>query len=252
MFKLIILFALLFTGCFLQNGDDNGLEFIIDADGERVTLRWEKPRDKDVAGYIVYYGEITSYRALVPPPHVGIVNGFDNQIDVGYVTSVTFIMDVTKFYQFFLRAYDKNRELGETSKCKYHPYNPMTNLNSIELFADPWHGYLHKIGGPFSVAWDANDPAEEVVKYDVKAIFINDPTHITTYQHGETGGLSLEVTRQGPVGLYEFYVRACDASENCSEWNSSDEIEGSSVSVAGELVPGNWIVYWMLAAPVWE
>ena len=105
-----------------------------------------------------------------------------------------------------------------------------------------------KIGNDVTIEWD---PFEGETKWEVKMHFINDDNNPGIFNYGETTQTTMTMPRpHGVVGLCEFFVRSYKDGA-WQEWHSSDS-EAGEVTINGEQIDGNWIVYWMLAAPVWE
>jgi len=208
-------------------------EFVVDENGEGIFLSWKHAQGTDIAGYFIYWGEITHYRTT-PPGNLGTVNGFDHMADAGYRTSYLFRLDPKKFYQFYMKSYDNRGNQSFASKVKYWPSDPNPKFVGPELMSDPWHGYLYKTGDAINLAWDMPDSSENVSYWETKAEYINDENMITTFQFGQTGVNAMTVYRPANfVGLFRFYVRACGALNNCSSWTSSDDAGGSIVSIDG-------------------
>jgi len=213
--------------------------------GEAIGLRWKKPKGTDIAGYYIYAWKYLKQEK-------GYYFKKEKIYDVGHRLQYYIYYESPYIYKIFLRSYDTRGNKSFASKVKFYPRKPddwdggiiMMNLDLM----DPWTGSLYKTGEDITIAWDGS---AESTKYEVKMHFINDDAHISTTNYGETAECTMTMERpHGIVGLCEFFVRAY-ANGEWSEWVSSDS-EMGQVTIDGEQQSGNWIVYWMLPAPVWE
>lgn len=91
------------------------------------------------------------------------------------------------------------------------------------------------------LAWDA---VEGAARYEVKMVSMYPAQE---WAQTVTG---LEATFQKlRGGLFNFAVRACDASE-CSPWTWSNGVGATVVKASGETIQQPWIAFFRLSAPV--
>ncbi len=243
MIKFIFLLLVVLSSCYPNYEFVEPPEFEVIENGNAIILNWKHAKGTDIAGYMIYWGEITDYRNI----DVGIVNGYTHQINVGYQTQYKFTIKKGKFYQFYLKSYDIRGNFSFASEERFYPYNPIEHKISSRI-DDPWHGYLYKTGNEVKLAWSESQNSDY---YELKMEFINDPNMITTYDFSTTTDLFKTIQRpSGVVGICKFFVRACN-QEGCSEWTDSDGTN-ALVTIDGQQQAGNWLLYWMLQAPTWE
>lgn len=250
--NLVITFLIILSfSCRLDYDFVEPPEFVIDQQGKYITLRWQHAKGTDIAGYIIYWGEITHFRAT-PPSDIGLNNTFDDYIYVDFIDSYRFKINPNKFYQFFMKSYDKFGNKSKASNVKYFPNKPGEENTLLAFRADPIGPiYLHRTGGDIPLNWDDNTEPD-MSHYEVQAEYINDEAMITTFDFGSTVVSEKTLSRpSGFVGLFRFKVRACDTSDNCSTWTCSDG-PGSTVTIDGVPINAHWLSYWMLDAPIIE
>ena len=253
LFFLFLFMGLLFFLFLFMVSCGKGYEFVkppifeISPNGTEILINWKHAKGTDIAGYYIYWGMIGATKNMIAPPANFDINGFDHMIDAGYRTSYRFRVNKDITYQFYMKSYDSRGNVSFASDVVYWPRKP-AKISLMSFGDDPWHGYLYKTGKDIKLSWNENTE-EDLSYYELKAEYINDEEHVTTYNMGITHVANKEVSRPSVVGLFKFYVRACDTSINCSEWASSDDAINARVHIGGSTVPGNWIVYWMLPAP---
>jgi len=212
--------------------------------GDEMTLEWKHSKGTDIKGYEVYYRESNNYSW--------------SKLDVGYTTGYNFKIDPETTYKFYMKSYD-NRKTNRSDAGKIktiYGNRDRSNFRSLDIgyelmLDDPWEGHMYNTHADITLGWTHD--GINMTHFELKAEFVNDPSHVTSYDLGSVDSIArnMTITRPPNVGLYVFYIRAC-RDTLCSIWVCSDDEEFASVTVDGTTMPANWRVYWKLAPPVWE
>ena len=250
--KWIFLITLIIFGCITKEIEKESdyqfvqpPEFDVVPDGNNITVKWKPAKGTDIAGYYLY-----SWKYL--KKNGGYYYSDEDRYDVGQRLQYSIFYQTKYLYRLFLKSYDRRNNKSLASDVKFFPNKPTDwdgGIGGLSFdLMDPWQGNLYKTGNDVTIEWD---PFEGETKWEVKMHFINDDNNPGIFNYGETTQTTMTMPRpHGVVGLCEFFVRSYKDGA-WQEWHSSDS-EAGEVTINGEQIDGNWIVYWMLAAPVWE
>lgn len=232
---------------------------IVDGNGEDIHLSWNTT-DNATIRYRLCYGEITHWRSgfrIGPPDNVQIVNDVIECWNVGFAHEATFKLPTGRFWFFQLQGWDTPASSGfegnyAWSDSYYYPYNPFPKgSDQNPRIDDPWHGYLYDTYGEITLGWDHS--GERTTHFEIKKVY--QAAQDVEYFVGNAGlnERSITFSRIGPVGMYVFYIRACNSNTDlCSEWASSDNSEFANVTIGGQEIQGNWKLFWRLSPPTWN
>lgn len=118
----------------------------------------------------------------------------------------------------------------------------ITHIVTLLLAIVLWQQALYVSNESVTVGWD---PVEEASYYEGRVVWQGSTGDRETYLLGSTTAAQMEVVRPR-AGAFEFGVRACNDSAECSDWARSTDPEHAQV----DGVPKGWRILFELPGPI--